>query len=457
MSLSEMHVSSPASFARRLRLLLLAAVALVGLLPLLAVAQQRGLEIDIVGGNPSAMPIAIAPMPYQGVGTAPTTDVAEVVRANLARSGQFRPMPVADFAGQRPTRGSEIDYGFFQQAKQNYIVVGRVLDTGDGGYRVEYELFDIARNRLLAYSKTARVNAMRDLAHQIADEIYEKITGVRGAFWTRIAYVVQTGVGRNARYALMVADADGYNPHTVLPSDQPIMSPAWHPDGRRLAFVSFAGGKPGIYIVDVTRDSTLPPPIASFRGINSAPSFSPDGSKLAMTLSRSGNPEIYVMDVASRALTQLTNHFGIDTEPVWSADGTTIYFTSDRGGRPQIYQVPATGGSATRVSFQGSYNARATVSADGKRMAMAQGSGNVYRIAMLDRSLGSPRWSMLSPGSLDESPSFAPNASMVLYAAREGGRGVLYAVSADARVRQRLVVAGGDVREPAWGPYRSPR
>ena len=176
-----------------------------------------------------------------------------------------------------------------------------------------------------------------------------------------------------------------------------------------------------------------------------------------MALSKSGNPEIYTMDLGSRALTQLTNQFGIDTEPTWSADGSLIYFTSDRGGKPQIYQVPAGGGSASRVSFQGSYNAKVTVSYDGKKLAVAQGSGSVYRIAMLDRSLGSPRWSMLSPGSLDESPSFAPNASMVLYAAREGGRGVLYAVSSDARVRQRLVLANGDVREPAWGPYRLPR
>lgn len=196
--------------------------------------------------------------------------------------------------------------------------------------------------------------------------------------------------------------------------------------------------------------------VARFRGINGAPEFSPDGRRLALTLSRTGNPEIYVMDLGSRALTQLTNHFGIDTEPVWSADGGSVYFTSDRGGRPQIYKVSASGGSASRVTFQGSYNASATVSADGKKIATAQGTGNNYRVALMDASFGTPRWSTLSPGSLDESPSFAPNASMVLYAAREGQRGVLYAVSADARVRQRLVLSGGDVREPAWGPYRLP-
>lgn len=427
----------------------------VALLPLAAFAQQRGLEIDIVGGNASALPIAVVTMPYQGTGTPPPTDVAGVVRADLARSGQFRPMPDAEMGAQRPTRGSEIDFGFWQQAKQNFVVVGRVLDAGDGGYRVEYELFDIGKNRLLAFALTARANAMRDVSHQVADAIYEKITGVRGAFWTRIAYITASGLGKDMRYALMVADADGYNPQTVVRSDKPLLSPAWSPDGRKLAYVSFERGNSSIIIQDIATSARET--VAGFKGINGAPSFSPDGRKLAMALSKSGNPEIHVMDLGSRALTQLTNQFGIDTEPTWSADGSLIYFTSDRGGKPQIYQVSASGGAASRVSFQGSYNAKVTVSYDGKKMAVAQGSGNVYRIAMLDRSLGSPRWSMLSPGSLDESPSFAPNASMVLYAAREGRRGVLYAVSADARVRQRLVLANGDVREPAWGPYRLPR
>ncbi len=435
--------------------LLLAGLLLASALPLAAFAQQRGLEIDIVGGNASALPIAVVTMPYQGGGTQVQTDVADVIRADLARSGQFRPMPPGEMGAQRPTRGNEIDFGFFQQAKQNFVVVGRVLDAGDGGYRVEYELFDIGKNRLLAFALTARANAMRDVSHQIADAIYEKVTGVRGAFWTRIAYITASGLGKNASYALMVADADGYNPQTVVRSDKPLLSPAWSPDGRKLAYVSFERGNSSIVIQDIGTGARET--VAGFKGINGAPSFSPDGRKLAMALSKSGNPEIYSMDLGSRALTQLTNQFGIDTEPTWSADGSLIYFTSDRGGKPQIYQVPAGGGSASRVSFQGSYNAKVTVSYDGKKMAVAQGSGSVYRIAMLDRSLGSPRWSMLSPGSLDESPSFAPNASMVLYAAREGGRGVLYAVSSDARVRQRLVLANGDVREPAWGPYRLPR
>ncbi|MFT4247930.1 MAG: Tol-Pal system beta propeller repeat protein TolB [Pseudomonas sp.] len=423
------------------------------LLPFAASAQQQGLTIDIVGGSASATPVAVVPMPYQGSAAAPQTDVSQVVGADLDRSGQFRTLPAAQMT-EKPTRGSEIQYPTWRALKQDYLVVGRVLDAGEGAYRVEYELFDVAKGeRLLGLAMTARANAMRDVAHQMADAIYEKITGVRGAFWTRIAYVTASGTGNNMRYALMVADSDGYNPQTIVRSAEPLLSPNWSPDGRKLAYVSFERGNSSIYVQDIaTGGREL---VSSFRGINSAPAFSPDGRRLALALSRSGNPEIYVMDLGNKQLTQLTNQFSIDTEPVWAPDGESIYFTSDRGGRPQIYQVASGGGAATRITFQGNYNAKASISYDGKKLVMAQGAGNSYRIAMMDRSLGSAAWSTLSPGSLDESPSFAPNASMVLYAAREGGRGVLYAVSADARVRQRLVLADGDVREPAWGPYRS--
>lgn len=425
------------------------------LLSFAASAQERGLDIDIIGGNASALPITVVPMPYQGSAGAPQTDVASVVRADLERSGSFRTLPEASIV-ERPTRGGEIQYPTWRALKQNYLVVGRVVDAGDGGYRVEYELFDVAKQeRLLGLAMTARANAMRDVAHQMADAIYEKILGIPGAFWTRIAYVTASGAGKGARYALMIADSDGFNPQTVVRSSEPLLSPSWSPDGRRLAYVSYEGGNSAVFIQDITTGARQK--VSGFRGINGSPSFSPDGGRLALTLSRSGNPEIYVMDIASRQLRQLTNQSSIDTEPVWSPDGATLYFTSDRGGRPQIYQVPASGGSASRVTFEGSYNASPKISYDGKKIAVAQGSGNTYRIALMDRSLGSPRWSTLSPGSLDESPSFAPNASMVLYAAREGGRGVLYAVSADGRVRQRLVLADGDVREPAWSPYRAKR
>ncbi|MEO5963387.1 MAG: Tol-Pal system beta propeller repeat protein TolB [Thermomonas sp.] len=429
------------------RLAIRIAALLCLLAPLGAMAQSKGLEIDIVGGNAAALPITVVPFG----GDTGSIDVDDIIRADLARSGQFRTLPELGLP-ERPTQGSEVAYPTWRMLKQDFLLIGRSVPSGDG-YRVEYELFDVAKQeRLLGFALTAPAGAMRDVAHQIADAVYEKILGTPGAFWTRIAYVTASGLGRSSKYALMVADADGWGPRTVVNSNEPLMSPSWSPDGRSLAYVSFETGNSAIYIQDIA--SGAREKIASFRGINGAPSYSPDGNRLALTLSKGGNPDIYVMDLASKHLTQVTNHFGIDTEPTWSADGASLYFTSDRGGRPQIYQVSANGGSASRISFEGSYNASASVSFDGKKIAVAQGSGNSYRIAMLDRSLGSPRWSNLSPGSLDESPSFAPNAAMVLYAGREGRRGVLYAVSADARVRQRLVLAEGDVREPAWSPYR---
>jgi TolB protein len=320
---------------------------------------------------------------------------------------------------------------------------------------VEYELFDVAKQaRLIGEAKIAPGSAARDVAHQIADAVYEKILGVRGAFWTRIAYITASGTGRGASYALMVADSDGFNPQRIASSPEPLLSPAWSPDGRKLAYVSFERGNSEIFVQDIGTGSRES--VARFRGINSGPAFSPDGRSLAMTLSKGGSPEIYLMDLGSKSLRQVTNQSGIDTAATFAPDGS-IYFTSDRGGRPQVYRTGAGGGGASRVTFEGSYNSDPSISFDGKKVAVAQGSGNRYRIAMMDSSLGSPRWSTLSPGSLDESPSFAPNASMILYAAKDGGRGVLYSVSADGRVRQRLVLASGDVREPAWGPYRERR
>lgn len=427
-------------------------VALALLLPL-GQARAQGLDIGLVTGNEAALPIAVVPMPYLGTSVAPDTDIGAVIRADLNRSGQFRALSEQDVI-EKPIRGSEIKFPTWRVLKQDFVVVGRVLDNPDGGYRVEYELWDVAKQeRLLGLAVGGRARGMRDVAHQIADQVYEKILGVRGAFWTRIAYVTANGVGGNIQYALMIADSDGFNPQTVVRSREPLLSPAWSPDGRKLAYVSFERGNSTIYIQEIATGAREV--VASFRGINGAPSFSPDGRRLALTLSRTGNPEIYVMDLASKGLTQITRHYGIDTEAVWMADGQSLVFTSDRAGKPQLYQVPVGGGEATRLSFQGDSNAKASISFDGKKIAMAQGNGNVYRIAVLDRSFGGAgRWQTLSPGNLDESPSFAPNASMLLYATKEGSRGVLYAVSADGRVRQRLVLADGDVREPAWSPYR---
>ncbi|MEB2316300.1 MAG: Tol-Pal system beta propeller repeat protein TolB [Xanthomonadaceae bacterium] len=431
-----------------IRILLLLAVVLLPLRGL----QAQTLEIDPIRGSAAALPIAVVPFDYLGVQVAPDTDVAAVVRADLNRSGSFRTLVERDLV-ERPLRQSDVNFGTWRLLKQDYLLVGRILDDPSGGYRTEFELFDVAKQeRLLGLALNGRPGNMRDIAHQVADQVYEKILGVRGAFWTRMAYVTAVGTGRDMTYSLMIADADGYNPQTVVRSREPLLSPAWSPDGRRLAYVSFERGASSIYIQDLSTGSREV--VASFKGINGAPAFSPDGTRLALALSRTGNPEIYVMDLASRALTQLTSHWSIDTEPVFSIDGRSILFTSDRGGKPQIYEVPVAGGEAQRVTFSGQYNARASLEPGG-RIAMAQGAGNVYRIAVLDRLHGSGgEVRFISPGNLDESPSFAPNGSMILYAARENQRGVLYVVSSDARVRQRLVLADGDVREPAWSPFR---
>ena len=413
-------------------------------------AMGQGLSIDITDGSRTADPVAVVPFAFEGAGLPPETDVAEIVRADLARSGKFFTLAKRDIV-EFPTRESEVNFATWRLLKQNYLVAGRIADAGDGALRVEFELFDVAKqSRMIGLAISGQRTAMRDVGHQIADLIYEKILGVRGAFWTRIAYVTSVGLGQNTQYALMVADSDGFNPQVVVRSREPLMSPAWAPDGRKLAYVSFERGNSSFYVQDLSTGSREL--VSAQKGINGGPAFSPDGSKLAMNLSYAGSPDIYVMDLASRKSTRVTTHFAIDVEAAWMPDGRSLVFTSDRSGKPQLYEVPVSGGDATRLTFQGQYNARATICCDGKKVAMAQGTGNVYRITVFDRATGS--YSEISPGNVDESPSFAPNGSMLIYAATEGPRGVLYAVSADGRVRQRLVLADGDVREPAWGPFR---
>ena len=411
----------------------------------------QSLNVDIVGGVKTATPIAVVPFAQQG-GAPLSTDIADVMRNDFNRSGKFRSLAKSDIV-EFPAQGSDIKFATWRLLKQDYIVVGRVKDAGGGMLRVEYELWDVNKQQSLLAQAFPAVPAgdLRGIAHQIADQIYEKITGVRGAFWTRIAYITAVGLGSNTTYSLIVADSDGFNPQVVARSKESLLSPAWSPDGRKIAYVSFESGNSNIYIQDITTGSRQL--VSSHKGINGAPSWSPDGRKLALALSFVGNPEIYVLDLASRQETRLTNNLAIDTEPVWAPDGQSIYFTSDRSGRPQIYQVPAGGGAAERISFQGQNNAKASVSYDGKQIAMVQGNGNVYRIAILDRSLGG-QVRFISPGPIDDAVSFAPNASMLLYAATEGSRGVLYSVSNDGMVRQRLALADGNVQEPAWGPYR---
>lgn len=412
----------------------------------------QSLSVQIVGGLKTATPITVVPFAQAGGAPLPT-DVSDVISNDFNRCGKFRSLARSEIVEQ-PSQGSDIKFATWRLLKQDYIVVGRIKDAGNGMVQVAYELWDVNRQQSLLSQEMppAPVGDLRSVAHQIADIIYQKITGVRGAFWTRIAYITAVGVGNNMTYSLIVADSDGYNPQVVARSHEALLSPKWSPDGTKIAYVSFESGNSAIYVQDITTGARQ---LLSgrARGINGAPAWSPDGSRMALSLSYTGNPQIYVMNLGSRQETPITTGLSINTEPVWAPDGQSIYFTSDRSGRPQIYQVSAGGGTPTRITFQGQNNLDAAVSYDGNQIAMVQANGNVYRIAIMDRSLGG-QVRYISPGPLDESPSFAPNASMLLYASTEGSQGVLYAVSDDGLVRQRLVLANGDVREPAWGPYR---
>ncbi|HEY0178434.1 MAG TPA: Tol-Pal system beta propeller repeat protein TolB [Dokdonella sp.] len=417
-----------------------------------ALAQTGGLTVEIQDGNASAIPVAVVPFGFEGASVPPEFNPGEIVRADLARSGQFKTLDKSSIV-EFPTRQDQVKFATWRLLHQDYLLVGRMTDAGEGALRVEYELFDVAKQqRIVDGSISGQRTGLRDIAHQIADIVYEKILGQRGAFWTRIAYITATGVAPNVQYTLIVADSDGYNPQVVVRSREALLSPAWSADGRKLAYVSFESGNSAIYVQDLATGARQV--VSSSRGINSAPAFSPDGGRLAVSLSKGGNPDIYILDIASRQATQITKHFAIDTEARWAPDGQSLYFTSDRSGKPQIYQMSPSGGEPSRVTFEGQYNASASVvgTPKGLKIAMVQGSGNVYRIAVLDRTTN--QYTLVSPGSQDEHPSFAPNGSMLLYAASEGSRGVLYAVSADGRVRQRLGLTEGDVREPAWGPFR---
>lgn len=423
------------------------------------VAPPKGLNttdaIVVDKATVGGIKIAVVPFAWQSAGLPPIAeqDIAKVVRSDFNRVGQFVALPENAYP-DLPSTLAEVNFDTWKVAQQQYIVVGRVLDNDDNTFRIEFQLARVASGEtLLSLAIQGRPGDLRSVGHQIADLIYEKIMNVRGAFWTRIAYITSQGTGRNIKYQLRVADSDGFNPQNVVQSPEPLLSISWSPDGKQLAYVSFERGNSAIYLQDIgTGQRRL---ISSFRGINGAPAFSPDGSKLALTLSRSGSPEINLYDLQSNQFTQITRHFSIDTEPVWMPSGNELLFTSDRSGKPQIYKIGTAGGDPVRVSFNGEYNARASVSYDGRKIAMVQGNNNVYRIAVLDRSRGEPGVTrVITDGRLDETPSFAPNASMVLYASREGTRGVLYAVAADGSVRQKLAFSEGDVREPAWGPFR---
>jgi len=409
------------------------------------------LKIDITEGFEGALPIAVIPFQWNGSQKTLNGDVSAIVVSDLARSGKFSPVAEKDLIAH-PQKLADVHYKTWRIAGMDHIVIGNVDLQADGNYQVEFRLIDILKGKqVLGYSFSATKTTLRGVAHQISDYIFTHITGLPGAFSTRIAYVTSKRDKKTSTSRLQVSDTDGYNPQTLLTSDQPVMSPAWSPDGSQIAYVSFESGQAEIFTHNIrtgVRKSR-----SKFPGLNGSPAWSPDGKKLVMTLSKDGNPDIYILDLVSNKLQRVTNHWSIDTEAVWMTDGKSIVYTSSRSGKPQLYKQSVIAKSRPeRLTFEGNYNASASISADGKSVAYVHGEGNIYRIAVLELATRSSR--ILTDGPLDESPVYAPNNSMILFASQEKRQAVLAAVSVDGRQKQRLAFTDGEVREPSWAALR---
>jgi len=408
------------------------------------------ITVEITKGGVARTPVAVVPFGWSGRTSDMPLDIAEVIAADLQRSGRFAPIPEENML-QKPTTGAELDFDDWSFVKAEAVVVGRITQTGENAYDVSFQLFDVFRQeQLVGYRIPASRGTMRIVAHRAADMIYEKLTGIKGVFATKVAFVTADRDQKGQTYRLVVADQDGFNETVILQSTDPIMSPAWSPDSRRLAYVSFENNRSSVWVQTLRTGNRIQ--VSNKPGINGAPSFSPDGKQLALTLGGiDGNLDIHVLDLATRQTRRLTTHRAIDTEGSWSPDGRYIYFTSDRSGGPQVYRVPAAGGTPERVTFEGSYNARPRLSEDGKRLAMVHLDRGNYRIAVMD--LKSKELLIVSAGQQDESPSFAPNSDTLVYATRQARNGVLETVTADGLIRQRVSSGQGDVREPVWSPF----
>jgi TolB protein len=411
-------------------------------LALFATSAVAQLRIEVIGGGATQIPIAILPFRAED---ALAQKLTPVIAANLARSGLFR---LVDAGGVAPVphEPEQVNYPQWRARGADAVVIGAVGKAADGRYDIRFRVLDAAKQTQIAgFVYFASEAQLRLTAHRISDVIYERLTGDTGVFATRITYVAKRG----SRYELQVADADGFGAQTVLSSNEPIISPAWSPDGNRLAYVSFEDKKPVVYVQSLQTGERRA--VANFRGSNSAPAWSPDGRRLAVTLTRDGGSQIFLINAdGSGAPQRLMQSAAIDTEANFSPDGQTILFTSDRGGGPQIYRVSVNGGAAQRMTFEGSYNVSPRHSPDGRSFTFIQRNGGRFNVAIQD--VATRQVQVLSDGGIDESPSFAPNGKLILYATEVRGRGILAAVSSDGRIRQRFTADAGDVREPAWSP-----
>jgi TolB protein len=410
----------------------------------------KPLTITITQGIEAALPIAVVPFQVSGA-IAPGEDIAQIVANDLARTGQFKAFPEKDMLS-KPSGPADIKYQNWRILGIESLVIGQVEHLGTDNYNISFWLFDVFKaQQMVAYKIPSTAKTLRAAAHKISDIVYEQLTGVKGAFSTRIAYITAEGDFKEKRYSLWIADSDGENAQEILRSKEPIMSPSWSPDGKQLAYASLEqGGAQKIFVQNwqTTERQQIKTPLT---GLHGAPSWSPKGDKLAFTITKNGNADIYTLHLKTQKMRKLTTHWAIDTEPVWTPDGNTIIFTSDRGGRPQLYKVPSAGGRPKRLTFEGRENLKASVSPDGKMIAMVHAGSNGYQIATMELATGAMQ--ILTKGRLDESPSFAPNGSMIIYATT-GRRGELAAVSVDGKIKQSLSYQE-DVREPAWSPFNN--
>lgn len=424
----------------------------------LASSSYAILNLELTRGVSGAVPIAVVPFAVQG-GT-PSQDVSDIIGNDLQMSGRFK-VYGRDKISNYPSHLQDVKFPYFRSLGADNIVIGRVEETNSGHYEVSFQLLDAYKGKdspkqavLLSSHFQVAAKDLRSVSHHISDLIYEQITGVRGVFSTRLAYVLvqHPDNGGPARYALEVCDMDGYAPRALLSSTDPIMSPSWSPNGKQLAYVSFERKHASIFVQDLSTGSRHL--VSDFEGINGAPAWSPDGKKLALVLSKDGSPNIYIMDLGTRRLTQFTKDWSINTEPAWSPNGKSIIFTSNRGGAPQIYQKEVGSGAVSRVTYDGNYNARGSFTRDGNHLVVLNKESNTYNIGILDLNNGNFRV-LTNSGADNASPSIAPNSSMILYETLSGGQGVLGMVATDDSVQLRMPSRNGQVQDPAWSPFLS--